>query len=157
VPELLKGFERLQEARARMTGASFMSGLYEGRPDFELLVPLEEPQEEREAGEAYCRTIESFLTTQVDPDEIERTAKIPEHVLQGLFALGAFGMKIPKEYGGLGFSYKNYGRVLTLIAGWSNSLALTVAVPQSIGIAMPVLLFGIRTSARSICRWSHGK
>jgi alkylation response protein AidB-like acyl-CoA dehydrogenase len=140
--ELLKGFERLEEARERITGASFMSSLYDGRPEFELLLLPEEPQEERETGEAYLRTIEAFLTTQVDPDEIERTAKIPEHVIQGLLALGAFGMKIPKEYGGLGFSNKNYGRVLTLIASWSNSLALTVAVPQSIGIAMPVLLFG---------------
>ena len=140
--ELFKGLERIEEARERPAGASFMAGLYDGRPDFTLLFPVEEPPEERAAGEAYCDTIRSFLIAHVDPDEIERTAKIPEYVLKGLFQLGAFGMKIPTEYGGLGFSYRNYGRVLTLIAGWSNILALTVAVPQSIGIAMPILLFG---------------
>ncbi|HKN87108.1 MAG TPA: acyl-CoA dehydrogenase family protein, partial [Nitrospiraceae bacterium] len=140
--ELFKGLERLEEARERFTGLSFMAGLYEGRPDFDLLNPPEESPEDRKAGETYCESIQSFLIAQVDPDEIERTAKIPDHVLKGLFKLGAFGMKIPKEYGGLGFSYKNYGRVLTLIASWSNILALTVAVPQSIGIAMPILLFG---------------
>jgi alkylation response protein AidB-like acyl-CoA dehydrogenase len=140
--QLFKGLERLEEARERIAGASFMAGLYEGRPDFDLLLPPEEPAEERAAGEAYCKTIQSFLSAHVDPDEIERTAKIPDSVLQGLFKLGAFGMKIPKEYGGLGFSYKNYGRVLTLMASWSNILALTVAVPQSIGIAIPILLFG---------------
>ena len=140
--QLFKGLERLEEARERLAGLSFMAGLYEGRPDFELLFPPAESPEEQKAGEAYCDTIQSFLIAEVDPDEIERTAKIPDHVLKGLFKLGAFGMKIPTEYGGLGFSYKNYGRVLTLIAGWSNILALTVAVPQSIGIAMPILLFG---------------
>jgi alkylation response protein AidB-like acyl-CoA dehydrogenase len=140
--QLFTGLERLEEARERLAGLSFMTGLYEGRPDFELLFPPEESPEEQKAGEAYCDRIQSFLIAQVDPDEIERTAKIPDHVLKDLFKLGAFGMKIPKEYGGLGFSYKNYGRVLTLIAGWSNILALTVAVPQSIGIAMPILLFG---------------
>ena len=62
--------------------------------------------------------------------------------MKGLFTLGAFGMKIPSQYGGLGFSYTNYGRALMLMASWSNALALTVAVPQSIGIAMPILLFG---------------
>jgi len=139
---LFKGLERLEEAREHIAGASFMAGLYEGSPDFDLLLPPEEPPEERAAGEAYCRTIQSFLTAHVDPDEIERNARIPDSVLQGLFKLGAFGMKIPKEYGGQGFSYKNYGRVLTLIASWSNILALTVAVPQSIGIAIPILLFG---------------
>ena len=140
--ELFKGLERIEEARERLTGLSFMAGVFVGRPDFNLLLPPPESSEEKALGEAYCRKIEAFLKSQVDPDEIERTAKIPEHVLKGLFDLGAFGMKIPKEYGGLGFSYKNYGRVLTLIAGWSNILSLTVAVPQSIGIAMPVLLFG---------------
>ena len=138
--EIFKGLERIEEARERLTGPSFMAGVYVGRPDFALLCPSLEPPEEVAIGEAYCRTIEAFLKSQVDPDEIERSAKIPEPVLKGLFALGAFAMKIPKEYGGLGFSYKNYGRVLTLIASWSNILSLTVAVPQSIGIAMPILL-----------------
>lgn len=139
---LFKGLERIEEAREHLTGSSFMAGVFVGKPNFELLLPPEESKTEREIGEAYCRTIEAFLRNEVDPDEIERTAKIPEHVLKGLFKLGAFGMKIPKEYGGLGFSYTNYGRVLTLMASWSNILALTVAVPQSIGIAMPILLFG---------------
>src|SRR5881296_3237818 len=140
--KLFKGLERIEEARERISGVSFMAGLFEGRPDFDLLLPPEEPAEERKVGEAYCKKIESFLINHVDPDEIERMAKIPDTVLKGLFELGAFGMKIPKQYGGLGFSYTNYGRVLTLMASWSNILALTVGVPQSIGIAMPILLFG---------------
>jgi alkylation response protein AidB-like acyl-CoA dehydrogenase len=140
--ELLKGFERIEEARERFVGPSFMAGLYDGHPDFNLLLPPPEPPEERAAGEAFCKQVEAFLIRHVDPEQIERQAKIPEEVIQGLFKLGAFAMKIPKEYGGLGFSYKNYGRVLMLIASWSNILSLTVAVPQSIGIAMPILLFG---------------
>jgi alkylation response protein AidB-like acyl-CoA dehydrogenase len=140
--DLFKGLERIEEARERLTGQSFMAGLFVGRPDFNLLLPPAESAEEIAVGEAYCRKVEAFLKSQVDPAEIERTAKIPQHVIKGLFGLGAFGMKIPTEYGGLGFSYKNYGRVLTLIAGWSNILSLTIAVPQSIGIAMPILLFG---------------
>ncbi len=139
---LFKGLEQIEQARERLTGVSFMSGFFVGKPDFTVLLPPPEPPEERAAGDAYCKQIEDFLRSRVDPDEIERTAKIPDHVIKGLFQLGAFGMKIPKEYGGLGFSHKNYGRVLTLIASWSNILALTVAVPQSIGIAMPILLFG---------------
>src|SRR2546428_10670900 len=147
--ELFKGLERIEEARERLTGLSFMAGVFVGRPDFNLLVPPPEPPEEKALGEAYCRKLEAFLKSQVDPDEIERTAKIPETVLKGLFELGAFGMKIPKEYGGLGFSFPNYGRVLTLIASWSNTLSLTVAVPQSIGIAMPILLFGNEAQKRA--------
>ncbi|OLB20420.1 MAG: hypothetical protein AUH95_05620 [Nitrospirae bacterium 13_2_20CM_2_63_8] len=147
--ELFKGLERIEEARERLTGASFMAGVFGGHPDFNLLLPPPEPPDERAAGEAFCRQVEAFLKRHVDPEEIERTAKIPEAILKGLFELGAFGMKVPKEYGGLGFSYTNYGRVLTLIAGWSNILSLTVAVPQSIGIAMPILLFGSEAQKRT--------
>ncbi len=139
---LFKGLERIEEARERLTGQSFMAGLFVGKPDFSLLVAPEEPPDQREAWERFLPRLEAFLRTEVDPDEIERTAKIPDSVLKGLFALGAFGMKIPTHYGGLGFSYTNYGRALMLMASWSNILALTVAVPQSIGIAMPLLLFG---------------
>lgn len=140
--ELFKGLKQIEQAREQLRGASFMAGLYLGKPDFDLLLPAPEAEEEKAEGEAYCRTIEDFLKNHVDAQEIERSGEISEAVLQGLLELGAFGMKIPKKYGGLGFSHKNYGRVLTLIASWSNILSLTVAVPQSIGIAMPILLFG---------------
>ncbi|HEY5931421.1 MAG TPA: acyl-CoA dehydrogenase family protein [Nitrospira sp.] len=139
---LFKGFERIEEARERSAGQSFMVGLFAGKPDFSLLLMLEESPEDQAAWEEFRPRLETFLRTQVDPDEIERTAKIPDSVLKGLFALGAFGMKIPRQYGGLGFSYTNYGRALMLMASWCNALALTVAVPQSIGIAMPILMFG---------------
>jgi alkylation response protein AidB-like acyl-CoA dehydrogenase len=139
---LFQGLERIEEARERLVGQSFMAGLFSGAPDFSLLLAPEESAEDKNAWEVFRPRLEAFLTTQVDPDEIERTAKIPDSVIKELFALGAFAMKIPKQYGGLGFSYTNYGRALTLIAGWSNILSLTVAVPQSIGIAMPLLLFG---------------
>ena len=140
--KLFEGLEQIEAVREHLSGDSFMSGLFLGRPDFKLLLPPDEPPEEKAEGLAYCEKIEAFLKEHVDPDEIERTAKIPEHVLKGLLDLGAFGMKIPKKYGGLGFSHTNYGRVLTVIASWNNILSLTVAVPQSIGIGMPILMYG---------------
>jgi len=92
-----------------------MSGLFIGRPDFDLLPPEPEPPKEKAIGEAYCREIEAFLIEHVDADEIERDG-ISRQVLDGLLEIGTFGMKIPKEYGGLCFSHKNYGRVPTLVA-----------------------------------------
>ncbi len=94
---LFKGFERIEEARERLTGASFLAGLYDGKPDFTLLLTPPQPPEEKAAGDAFCQRIETFLRHEVDPEAIERQAKIPDSVIQGLFKLGAFGMKIPKE------------------------------------------------------------
>ncbi len=54
---------------------------------------------------------------EVDPLEIERDAKIPERVLDGLKEIGALGMKVPESYGGLGLSQLYYNRALALAGG----------------------------------------
>ncbi len=55
--------------------------------------------------------LSSFLHDQVDSVAIDQTGEYPEHVIDGLRKLGAFGMKIPKEYGGLGFTVSEYCKV----------------------------------------------
>ena len=49
-------------------------------------------------------------------------ASIPEHVVDGLRKLGAFGMKIPKEYGGLGFTNVEYQKVMQLLGSIDGNL-----------------------------------
>src|SRR5438093_13351687 len=95
--ELFKGLERIEEARERLTGASFMAGAFVGQPDFALLLTPPEPPDEQAAGQAFCRKVETFLKSHVDPEEIERTGKIPGAVPKGLLGHGAFGINIPDE------------------------------------------------------------
>ena len=80
--DLFNGFERLEEARERLAGQSFMVGLFDGKPDFSLLLMPDESPEDKAAWEEFRPRLETFLTTQVDPEEIERTAKIPDSVLK---------------------------------------------------------------------------
>ena len=43
-------------------------------------------------------------------------------IIDGLRHLGAFGMKIPKEYGGLGFTQREYGEAMKLITSRDGNL-----------------------------------
>ncbi len=52
----------------------------------------------------FYAAFEAFLRDEVDPVAIDETGEYPPHVIDGLRKLGAFGMKIPAEYGGLGFT-----------------------------------------------------
>src|SRR5215213_8269815 len=82
---------------------SFGKELFLG--DFRLDLIHPQPRLDAEAtekGERFLAELTAFLEAEVDPLEIEREAKIPEHVMKGLQKLGAFGMKVPEEYGGLG-------------------------------------------------------
>src|SRR6516165_8485627 len=82
---------------------SFASNLFIGRYDFNRIHPYPaQSAEDRAAGEEFLRNLENYLREHVDPDEIDRTGEIPQKNIDDLFAMGAFGVKIPKQYGGLG-------------------------------------------------------
>jgi hypothetical protein len=122
---------------------SFGKELFLGnfRPD--LIHPQPElPPEMVDKGEAFLARLRSFLESDVDPLEIERDGKIPEHVIDGLKELGALGMKIPEAYGGLGLSQVYYNRALAMAGTWHASLSTLLSAHQSIGLPQPLVMFG---------------
>src|SRR6266576_1749031 len=122
---------------------SFASNLFVGRYDFNRIHPYPaQSAEDRAAGEEFLRKLESYLREHVDPDEIDRTGEIPPENFKGLAEIGAFGIKVPKTYGGLGLSQSNYGRAAVLLGSWDGNVAALVSAHQSIGVAQPLLLFG---------------
>src|SRR5437773_6116581 len=122
---------------------SFASNLFVGRYDFDRIYPYPaQSAEDRAAGEDFLQKLESYLREHVDPDEIDRTGEIPPENFKGLAEIGAFGIKVPKKYGGLGLSQSNYGRAAVLLGSWDGNVAALVSAHQSIGVAQPLLLFG---------------
>src|SRR4051812_16323074 len=101
-----------------------------------------------EKGERFLENLRTFLVEHVDPLEIERDAKLPDHVIQGLKDLGALGMKVPEEYGGLGLSQVHYNRALALASTWHSALATLLSAHQSIGLGEPLRLFGSEEQKR---------
>src|SRR5438270_1300636 len=122
---------------------SFASNLFVGRYDFDRIYPYPaQSAEDRAAGEEFLQKLETYLRDHVDPDEIDRTGEIPPENFKGLAEIGAFGIKVPKKYGGLGLSQCNYGRAAVLLGSWDGNVAALVSAHQSIGVAQPLLLFG---------------
>jgi len=95
-----------------------------------------------ERGEKFLGELRTFLENKVDPLQIERDAKIPDDVVEGLKELGALGMKIPSEYGGLGLSQVYYNKALAMAGVWHSSLSTLLSAHQSIGLPQPLMLFG---------------
>jgi hypothetical protein len=102
----------------------------------------------QEKGEAFLNRLRAFLTERVDPMQIERDAKIPDDVLAGLKELGALGMKIPEEYGGLGLSQVYYNKALAMAGTWHSSLSTLLSAHQSIGLPEPLRTFGSEEQKR---------
>src|SRR3989338_2352440 len=118
---------------------SFALQIFHGRVDWPLIHPFpDQSLEDKKIGDDFVARLEKFLKENLDPDEVDHTGLIPEKVYKGLGALGAFAIKIPKEYGGLGMSQVNYNRAIHLVASYCGSTAVLLSAHQSIGVPQPL-------------------
>jgi alkylation response protein AidB-like acyl-CoA dehydrogenase len=133
-----------EEAReTEWTAPSFLKEIYLGNLRLDLIHPFpgKEPLDNPEF-RAFYERLERFMVEEVDSDRIDREGKVPPEVIRRLAELGAFGIKIPKEYGGLGFSQREYSEALKLITSQDGNLTVLLSAHQSIGLPQPLKLFG---------------
>jgi alkylation response protein AidB-like acyl-CoA dehydrogenase len=122
---------------------SFVRELFLGRFRLDLIYPHPEQNDPDEAARAgdFMAKLRAVLD-KVDSDEIDRIGEIPESVVQALRDIGAFGIKVPREYGGLGLSQMSYIRAIELVTSKDGSLTALLSASQSIGVPQPLKLFG---------------
>ena len=131
--------------------SSFAAGYFMGRPAFARVDPFPEQSiEDRDQGDAFLSRLWGVLS-EADPDEIDASGEIPEATIKALAAIGAFGIKIPHRYGGLGLSQTNYSRAAMMLGGFDANLTALLSAHQSIGVPQPLIAFGGNRSAAS-CR-----
>jgi len=128
---------------AAWTLPSFGKELFLGNFRLDLIHPQPKLSADAvEKGERFLAELRTFLENKVDPLQIERDAKIPADVVEGLKEMGALGMKIPEEYAGLGLSQVYYNKALAMAGVWHSALSTLLSAHQSIGLPQPLMLFG---------------
>jgi hypothetical protein len=134
-----------EEAReTEWTAPSFLKEIFLGNFRFDLVHPFPEVSFDRPEFRDFRDRMARFLTEEVDSDRMDREGKVPPPVIQRLAELGAFGIKIPKEYGGLGFSQREYAEMMKLVAGQDGNITVLLSAHQSIGLPQPLKLFGTK-------------
>ncbi|MFL5539489.1 MAG: acyl-CoA dehydrogenase family protein [Longimicrobiaceae bacterium] len=124
------------------TAPSFVRELFLGNLRMDLIHPFPTmPPEDQKKADAYIARLKAFMAD-VDSDAIDRTGEIPDEVVQGLRDLGAFGLKIPEEYGGIGLSQVGYGRTIGMVTSKDGNLTALLSAHQSIGVPQPLKMFG---------------
>ena len=122
---------------------SFVRELFEGSFRLDLVHPFPAPDPADLArARPFMERLERFMRERVDSDMIDREGKIPRDVVKGLGEIGAFGIKIPTEYGGLGLSQYSYTRAIGLVTSQDGNLTALLSAAQSIGVPTPLKLFG---------------
>jgi alkylation response protein AidB-like acyl-CoA dehydrogenase len=125
------------------TAPSFVRELFEGSFRLDLVHPFPEPDPaDLQRAKPFMERLERFMRERVDSDKIDREGKIPTDVVKGLGEIGAFGIKIPTEYGGLGLSQYSYTHAIGLVTSQDGNLTALLSAAQSIGVPTPLKLFG---------------
>src|SRR5215210_4596744 len=122
---------------------SFVRELFEGSFRLDLVHPFPQPDPADLArARPFMERLERFMQQRVDSDKIDREGKIPPEIVKGLGEIGAFGIKIPVEYGGLGLSQYSYTHAVGLVTSQDGNLTALLSAAQSIGVPTPLKLFG---------------
>jgi alkylation response protein AidB-like acyl-CoA dehydrogenase len=128
--------------------ATFVRDMFLGDFQLDLIDPYPDPGDFiGERCRAFLEELKTFLRG-VDSEEIDRNRKIPDHVIAELRRMGAFGLKIPEEYGGLGFGQTEYNQVMATLGSVDGSLVALLSAHQSIGVPQPLKMFGTEEQKR---------
>jgi len=148
-----------EAARETEWNPSFVKELFNGNLRLGLIHPYPEPTAEDLArATPFLEQLERFLLEDVDGDLIDREGKVPADVVDGLRKLGAFGIKIPAEYGGHGLSQLMYTRAISLASSVCGNLTALLSASQSIGVPVPLKLFGSpEQKRRYLPRFAQGQ
>lgn len=138
-----EALEMTESARSESTYRSYVGDLFMGRFSLEHIYPFPlQAADDIAAGRPFLDELAHILKNEVDSDRIDTEGEIPDVLLKRLGDLGAFGIKIPKEYGGLGLSQTNYSKAAVLLGSVDGNLTALLSAHQSIGVPQPLKMFG---------------
>lgn len=130
------------EKEALEAGTVWWDGeLFSGNPNWDGLLSLKKPELTEEEQRFLDETVEE-LCRLTDDCRIANERDLPPEIWRFIREKGFFGMIIPKEYGGLGFSALAHSQAVLKIASRSIPVAVSVMVPNSLGPAELLLHCG---------------
>jgi len=116
--------------------------LFSGKPDWNKMLAIPAPKLSAEEQAFVDGPCEEVCAMTNDWEVTHERYDLPPQVWQYLKDKGFFGMIIPKQYGGLGFSALAHSAVVMKLSTRSNALGVSVMVPNSLGPAELLLHYG---------------
>ncbi len=116
--------------------------LFCGRPHWKKFLALPQPKLNSDEQAFLANQVETLCGMVNDWQIVNNDRDMPVEVWDYLKKEKFFGMIIPKEYGGLGFSALGHSTIIMKVASRSLSVAVNTMVPNSLGPAELLLHYG---------------
>ena len=131
--------------------------LFSGNPDWKKLIEYRAKELTEEERDFLAGPVEEVCGMVTDY-ELGESGDLPDEVWDFLKRKGFFGMIVPKQYGGLGYSALAHSAIVTKLASRSVGLSVTVMVPNSLGPAELILHYGTQDQKdHYLPRLAHGE
>ncbi|XP_015126147.1 very long-chain specific acyl-CoA dehydrogenase, mitochondrial [Diachasma alloeum] len=137
---------KVKESDAKNTkreSQSFTMNMFRGQAQVSQVFPFPKPlsPEQSDTLKMFVDPIEKFFEEVNDPVKNDDTSEVDEKTKQALWDLGAFGIQVPEEYGGLGLNNTQYGRLVEIVGKHDLGVGIMLGSHQSIGFK-GILLYG---------------
>ncbi len=141
--KLGKGVQIAEAERDKTPHTGFVAELFRGHADFSMFNVFNNAEEpDRKVADELVQKLKDYFLCNLNPEEVDRTDEVPEHVLEWLCREGYFGLKIPKEYGGYDLCQTSYMRVMAAISSYCSGAITAVSASNTIGAGFPIKAYG---------------
>ncbi|XP_037116199.1 very long-chain specific acyl-CoA dehydrogenase, mitochondrial [Syngnathus acus] len=131
------------EKTAAAESKSFAVNIFKGQIATAQVFPY--PSVLNEEQEQFLRElvppVGKFFEEVNDPAKNDTLEKVEDHTMEGLKEMGAFGLQVPADLGGLGLTNTQYARLVEIVGTHDLGVGITLGAHQSIGFK-GILLFG---------------
>ncbi len=147
------------EQEAIAAGQVWWEGkLFQGRPDWNWMLQLPKPKLTDQESHFLMHRVDKLCSMIDDWTVSQKDLDLPPEVWSYLKKERFFGMIIPKEYGGLGFSALAHSTIVQKLATHSLTAAITAMVPNSLGPAELLVRYGtVEQKARYLKKLAMGE
>nr|XP_045231402.1 very long-chain specific acyl-CoA dehydrogenase, mitochondrial isoform X2 [Macaca fascicularis] len=130
---------------AKAESKSFAVAMFKGQLATDQVFPYPSVlnQEQTEFLKELVEPVSRFFEEVNDPAKNDTLEMVEETTLQGLKELGAFGLQVPSELGGVGLCNTQYARLVEIVGMHDLAVGITLGAHQSIGFK-GILLFGTK-------------
>ncbi|XP_023040339.1 very long-chain specific acyl-CoA dehydrogenase, mitochondrial isoform X2 [Piliocolobus tephrosceles] len=134
-----------KEKPAKAESKSFAVAMFKGQLTTDQVFPYPSVlnQEQTEFLKELVEPVSRFFEEVNDPAKNDTLEMVEETTLQGLKELGAFGLQVPSELGGVGLCNTQYARLVEIVGMHDLAVGITLGAHQSIGFK-GILLFGTK-------------
>uniref|UniRef100_A0A0P4W1G9 Very long-chain specific acyl-CoA dehydrogenase, mitochondrial n=1 Tax=Scylla olivacea TaxID=85551 RepID=A0A0P4W1G9_SCYOL len=114
---------------------SFVMNMFRGATVTEQVIPYPNvlTEEQVETLEMLVDPTEKFFQECNDAAKNDSLEKVDEDTLQGLREMGAFGLQVPADLGGVGLNNTQYARLVEIVGSHDLGVGITLGAHQSIG------------------------